>query len=252
MKTFDAATLVRLRRRRLRRVDCRSSRRTAPARARRASSPIRPPTPTTMRCGWYHSSRYDDERLARRAAHGLLAADDVPAERLVAVEELLVDAADEVARRVEVHVHLLDDHALLALDLLGVEARVAQHVDEHVERDVAMLGRALDVVGGVLLAGERVELAADRVDLACDVARARPALRALEEHVLGEVRDAVRLRRLVARACGEHDHAGDRLRLRHRRGQHAQAVVEDVRSKVLIAVSLLRQRRGSRLLSARS
>ena len=84
---------------------------------------------------------YDVKRVARRAADGLLAADDVPAERLVAVEELLVHAADEVARRVEVHVHLLDDHALLALDLLGVELRVAQHVDEHVERDVARLRR---------------------------------------------------------------------------------------------------------------
>ena len=35
------------------------------------------------------------ERLPRRGADGLLAADDVPAERLVAVEERLVDAADE-------------------------------------------------------------------------------------------------------------------------------------------------------------
>ena len=78
------------------------------------------------------------ERLARRAADRLLAADDVPAERLVAEEERLVDAADVVARRVEVHVHLLEDHALLALDLLGVEAGVAEHVDEHVERGVAV------------------------------------------------------------------------------------------------------------------
>ena len=160
------------------------------------------------------------ERLLRRAADRLLAADDVPAERLVAVEERLVDAADEVARRVEVHVHLLDDHALLALDLLGVELGVAEHVDEHVERGVACLGGAADVVAGVLLAGEGVELAADRVDLAGDVARRRPPLRALEEHVLGEVRDPVRLRGLVARAGREHDEAGDRLRVRHRRGQH--------------------------------
>ena len=170
------------------------------------------------------AARVVEERLARRAADGLLAADDVPAERLVAVEERLVDAADEVARRVEVHVHLLDDHALLALDLLGVEARVAEHVDEHVERRVAGLGGAADVVARVLLAREGVELAADRVDLAGDVARSRPPLGSLEEHVLGEVRDPVRLCRLVARAGGEHDEARDRLGVRHRRGQDAQAV----------------------------
>ena len=132
-------------------------------------------------------------RVAARTVS--LRADDVAAERLVAAEERLVDAADEVARRVEVHVHLLDDHALLALDLLRVEAGVAEHVDEDVERDVAVLGRALDVVRRVLLAGEGVELAADRVDLAGDVARARPPLGSLEEHVLGEVRDPARVRR---------------------------------------------------------
>ena len=117
------------------------------------------------------------ERLPGRGADGLLGADDVAAERVVAVEELVVDAADEVARRVEVHVHLLDDDALLALDLLGVEARVADHVDEHVERDVAGAGGALDVVARVLLAGEGVELAADPVDLGRDVAGRRAAAR---------------------------------------------------------------------------
>src|SRR5439155_7703562 len=61
------------------------------------------------------------EGVARRGADRLLGADDVPAERLVAPEESLVDTADEVARRVEVHVHLFDDHALLALDLLLLE-----------------------------------------------------------------------------------------------------------------------------------
>ena len=160
----------------------------------------------------------------RRGADGLLRADDVAAERLVAVEQVVVDAADEVARRVEVHVHLLDDHALLALDLLGVEARVAEHVDEDVERDVAGAGGALDVVARVLLAREGVELAADPVDLGRDVARGRAALGALEEHVLGEVGDAADLGRLVARAGREHDEARHRLRLRHRRSEHANAV----------------------------
>src|SRR5256885_7104674 len=42
-----------------------------------------------------------------------------------------------------------------------------------------------------------VELAADRVDLPGDLARRRPPLRSLEEHVLREVRNAVRLGGLV-------------------------------------------------------
>src|SRR5207253_3984519 len=179
------------------------------------------------------------ERLARRAAYGLLLTDDLPAERLVAEEQVLVDTADEIARRVEIHVHLLDDHALLAVDLLGVEPRVAEHVDENVECNVAVLGGALHVVGGVLLAGERVELAADRVDFPGDIACARSALRSLEEHVLREVRDSVRLRRLVTGARGEHHHARHRLRFRQVRGHDAQPVVEDVTLVGAHSLSLL-------------
>ena len=54
----------------------------------------------------------------------------------------------------------------------------------------------------------------------------RPPLRPLEEHVLGEVRDAARLARLVARAGRERDRAPNRLRMRKIGRQHAQAVVE--------------------------
>ena len=105
-----------------------------------------------------------DERVAVRAADRVLRAERLPAERVVAEHEPLVHRADVVARRVEVHVHLLEDHALLALDLLGVELRVADHVDEHVERGVAVGAGATDVVARVLLRGEGVELAADPVD----------------------------------------------------------------------------------------
>src|SRR5690348_11803507 len=87
-----------------------------------------------------------EERLPGGRAHRLLAADDVPAERLVPVQQLVVHTSDVVARRVEVHVHLLEDDAFLAVDLATVEARVPEHVDEDVERDVAVLRGALDVV----------------------------------------------------------------------------------------------------------
>ena len=167
-----------------------------------------------------------EERFARGAPDGLLAPDDVPADRPVAVEERVVDAADVVPRRVEVHVHLLDDHALLAIDLLGVELRMPEHVDEDVECDRAVLARAAHVVARVLLARERVELAADAVDLAPDVARGRAVLGALEEHVLREVGDPARVLGLVARAGREHDEAGDRLGVVDGRGQEPQAVGE--------------------------
>ena len=51
----------------------------------------------------------------------------------------------------------------------------------------------------------------------------RTALGALEEHVLREVGDSARVRRLVPRAGREHDEAGHRLRVIHGRRQQAQA-----------------------------
>ena len=59
------------------------------------------------------------ERLPRRALDRLLRAEDVPAERLVGEQELVVDAPDVALRRIEVDVHLLEDDALLLLDLVA-------------------------------------------------------------------------------------------------------------------------------------
>ena len=166
------------------------------------------------------------ERLARRRLDRLLRPENVPAERLVGVQEPVVDVSDVALRGVEIDVHLLEDHALLLLDLGRVEAGVEEHVGEDVECDVPGSCAALHVVAGDFLTGESVELAADRVDLRRDRARRRAALRALEEHVLGEVRDPLGLGGLVARTGREHDEAGDRSHLRHRCGNDADAIAE--------------------------
>jgi hypothetical protein len=169
-----------------------------------------------------------EEGLACGSLDRLSRPECLPPERIGAEQQLLVERRDVVARRVDVHVHLFDDHALLALELVGVELRVADHVDQHVERVVALLACAADVVAGVLLRGEGVEFPAHPVDLHRQVARRRPALRPLEEHVLSEVRNAAVRRIFVARPGGEHHVAGHRLGVFERRGQHAQAVREGV------------------------
>ena len=74
-----------------------------------------------------------DERLSCRRLDGLFRAEDVPPERLVGIEQPVVDAADVALRVVEVDVHLLEDYVLLLLDLRRIEARVQEHVAEHVE-----------------------------------------------------------------------------------------------------------------------
>ena len=71
----------------------------------------------------------------------------------------------------------------------ALNAGLHDDVGQDVDRERQVLVEHLDVVAGVFLRGERVELAADRVDRLRDVLR-RPRRRALEEHVLDEVRDA--------------------------------------------------------------
>src|SRR3546814_7509535 len=72
----------------------------------------------------------------------------------------------------------------------------------------------LGIEGGVLAAGVGVDLPADRLDLLGDGLRAAP-LGALEHHVLEQMRYAVQLRRLVARAGADPGAEGDGGDARH-------------------------------------
>ena len=134
---------------------------------------------------------------------------------------------DEVVGRVLDHLDLFDDDFLLALDVFGAERRIADDVGEDVDGERQMLVEHLDVVARVFLRGERVELAADRIDRLRDVFR-RPARRALEEHVLDEVRDAAALGRFVARPARQPHADADRTDLRHPLGEKTKAVIENV------------------------
>ena len=109
--------------------------------------------------------------------------------------------------------------------LFGRERRPQHDVGEQIHGERQVLVEDLDVVAGVFLRRERVELAADRVNRLRDVfggARVGP----LEEHVLDEVRDAAALVALVPRP--PHQPHADRHRphMRHRLGDEAEAVVE--------------------------
>ncbi len=104
----------------------------------------------------------------------------------------------------------------------GIEARMRQDVGEHVEpeRDVGL--EHAGVIGGHLDAGAGIEVAADRLDLLGDLARGA-ARRALERHVLEEMRDAVLVRRFVAAAAPDPDAERSGLQMRHRIGDHDQS-----------------------------
>ena len=146
---------------------------------------------------------------------------------MVFPESLREQLVHEVVGRVLDHLDFFDDDLLLALDVVGAERRIADDVRQDVDGERQVLVEHLDVIAGVFLRGERVELAADGVDRLGDVfggARAG----ALEQHVLDEMRDAAALGRFVARSAGQPDADADRTDLRHPLGENAKAVIENV------------------------
>ena len=86
--------------------------RSSSSRSPRPSS-IRPPMPDDHPFRPVPRVEVRHEGLARRALDRLPRPEDVPAERLIRVQEPVVDVSDVALRRVEVDVHLLEDHALL-------------------------------------------------------------------------------------------------------------------------------------------
>ena len=94
------------------------------------------------------------------------------------------------------HVDLLPDDGLFLLDLLGGKPGLPQDVRQQIHRQGQMVIGHLDVERGQFLAREGVHDPAHGIDGRGDVEGAA-ALRALEEHMLDEVRHTVVGRRLV-------------------------------------------------------
>jgi len=90
-----------------------------------------------------------------------------------------------------------------------------------------MLVEDLDVIAGVFLRREGVEVPAKLIDLLRDVlGGTEPG--ALEDHVLHEMRDAAVLDWLVARTPGEPDAYAHRPDVVHGLGDETDPVVEDL------------------------
>ena len=137
------------------------------------------------------------------------------------------ELVDEIVRRVLDHLDFFEDDLLLAFDLVRLEGRPAHDVRQQIHRQRHVLVEHLDVVAGVFLRRERVELAADRIDRLRDVF-GTPGVGALEQHVLDEVGDAAALVALVPRPPGQPDPDRHRSHVRHRLGDEPEPTVEDV------------------------
>src|SRR5262249_54452105 len=113
----------------------------------------------------------------------------------------------------------------LGVGAVAVEAGVLKDVGENVDGKLDVLLQHLRVIGGVLARGIGVQVPAHGLDLGGDVKRAA-AFRALEGHVLQEMRHAVDRRRLVARANIDPDAERYRLDAVRGVGEDAHAALE--------------------------
>ena len=81
------------------------------------------------------------------------------------------DLVHEIVGRVLDHLDFLEHDLLFALDIVGGKQRIRDEVRQDVDGQRQMLVEHLDVIAGVLLRGERVELPANGVHLLGDVLR---------------------------------------------------------------------------------
>ena len=168
-----------------------------------------------------------DDRRAREAAQVLLRAQHRAPQRVLAeggpVDQVLRDGRGLVVGAVD----LLDHHAALAVELLGVDPRAAHEVAQQVDRRRRGLGAHRDVEGDEVVAGVRVQHAPEALGGLVDVGVRRVLLAALEHEVLEEVRHPVLLGTLGARARVERHQGGQRARARHLHAVDGQAVGGD-------------------------
>ena len=139
------------------------------------------------------------QRVARERRHCFRRAENRLGQRVRRPEILREKLVDQVFGIVLRHADFFEDHGLLARDVFIREFRVERHVREHVER-----------VGQVLVEDARLkqtislEVKASSMPPTRSISRAMSSAvrraRALEHHVLDEMRDAVELGRLAPRS----------------------------------------------------
>ena len=168
-----------------------------------------------------------DDRRAREAAQVLLRAQHGAPQRVLAeggsVDQVLRNGRGLVVGAVD----LLDDHAALAVELLGVDLRAAHEVAQQVDRRRRALGAHGDVEGDEVVGGVRVQHTAQPLGGLVDVGVRRVLLAALEHEVLEEVRHPVLLGALGAGPGVERHQRGQCARARHLHAVDGQAVGGD-------------------------
>src|SRR6185369_14335058 len=134
-----------------------------------------------------------------KASYGFRRSHNVASERMARKKCFAKDLAQMVFRCILDHLHFLDDHILLVLEILLLEARTSQHVGDQIESTLDLVVDHLYNKTGFFVGCERIESSPQTVLLDCDV-ESGTAGRAFEYRMLDEMRYAVKVGGLVPRA----------------------------------------------------
>ena len=150
------------------------------------------------------------DRVPVEGTDALPRAEDRPADRLVRPGGSGEEIEHPVVRRILDGPDFLDDDVLFSFELIGVKRALGENVADHVQRQTGVDPENAGEIAGPLNPGLRVEVAAHVLDRLGDVAGAS-APRALERHVLDEMRQPVLAGALEP--CAGGDEYADRRRL---------------------------------------
>ena len=167
------------------------------------------------------------KRAASERRDRLRSAEDRFTESVRHPEILCKELVNQILGIILRHANLFEDYRLLTADVVRREFRLEDHVSEYVECFWEVLVEHSRVEADHLLGSEGVEHTADAIDFPGDVL-GRSARRALEYHVLDEVRNAVQRRRFTTRSRPEPDADRNGMDVCHRLGQHHQAVRQNL------------------------
>lgn len=134
---------------------------------------------------------------------------------------------EHVLRIVQIHFDFFEDHLTFFFDVVRIEFRAKDEIRDDIERDRQMLVENFGVETYLLFGSERVQHAADRIHFASDGFR-RPTLRALEDHVLDEMSEAVFFRDFPAGAIADPQADRDRPDVGHGLRDDDEAVGQNV------------------------
>src|SRR6202158_4766534 len=133
----------------------------------------------------------------------------------------------QIFRIVQVHLDFFEDDLAFLFHVIGIEFWPKDQIRDDVESNGQVLVKNFGVETNLLLGSEGVEHAADGVHFAGD-GFGGAALRALKNHVLHEVGEAVLFGNFAAGAVADPDAYGDGAHMGHGLGDNHQAVGQNV------------------------